>query len=319
MDIAEISDNPRLAAWYAEAARGLAADALAKMHGDMVRWLRVLDLLAAADRQGPTVVDGYVCGGVERDVAEQERIREQLFMLHPWRKGPFRLCGVPIETEWRSDLKWDRVVPHIAPLAGRVVCDIGCGSGYHLWRMVEAGARGAIGIEPYALSVVQFLVVQQVCCARPVSVLPARLEAVPPNLQAFDTVFSMGLLYHTRSPFDHLAQCKGLMKPGGELVLETLVIHGDKGAVLVPRERYAKMNNVWFIPTPATLCAWLERAGFVDIRHVDTTRTTGDEQRKTDWMTFESLDDFLDPADRNLTVEGYPAPHRAIFVMRKPA
>jgi tRNA (mo5U34)-methyltransferase len=95
-------------------------------------------------------------------------------------------------------------------------------------------------------------------------------------------------------------------------VLETLVIDGEGDRVLVPKGRYAKMRNVWFIPSLPLLENWLRRCGFERVTTVDVTRTTFEEQRSTDWMTFESLADFLDPADRDFTIEGYPAPRRAI-------
>jgi len=124
----------------------------------------------------------------------------------------------------------------------------------------------------------------------------------------------MGLLYHRRAPLDHLLQLKSFLKPNGELVLETLVIDGPEGEVLSPRGRYAKMPNVWFIPTIPTLEVWLERMGFENIRVVDVTKTTSEEQRVTSWMSFESLTDFLDPKNQNLTTEGYPAPKRAVIL-----
>jgi tRNA (mo5U34)-methyltransferase len=143
---------------------------------------------------------------------------------------------------------------------------------------------------------------------------PVGIEAVPPGLRRFDTVFSMGVLYHRRSPLDHLFDLKGLLKSGGQLVLETLVNEDAGHAVLVPEGRYAKMRNVWFIPGKSSLETWLRRAGFVDVQTIDVTATTCDEQRSTAWMTFESLADFLDPADSELTIEGHPAPRRAIVL-----
>src|SRR5512139_2504284 len=131
---------------------------------------------------------------------------------------------------------------------------------------------------------------------------------MPQNTRAFDTVFSMGVLYHRRSPFKHLAELRGALRPGGELVLETLVIEGGENQVLVPEGRYAKMKNVWFLPSPQTLVSWLHRAGFRNVRVIDVTPTTSEEQRTTDWMRFESLIDFLDPNDHSKTIEGYPAP-----------
>ncbi|MES9846545.1 MAG: tRNA 5-methoxyuridine(34)/uridine 5-oxyacetic acid(34) synthase CmoB, partial [Candidatus Sedimenticola sp. 6PFRAG5] len=148
--------------------------------------------------------------------------------------------------------------------------------------------------------------------------LPIGIEHLPANLRAFDTVFSMGVLYHRRSPIDHLMELKACLRQGGELVLETLVIEGGDGEVLVPAERYAKMRNVWFIPSPETLVGWMKRCGFYDVQIVDVTDTSTDEQRATGWMRFESLADYLDPTDPSRTVEGHPAPRRAIIVATSP-
>jgi len=123
----------------------------------------------------------------------------------------------------------------------------------------------------------------------------------------------MGVLYHRRSPIDHLYELRGALSQGGELVLETLIIEGGRGEVLVPERRYAKMRNVWFIPTVEELIHWLERVGFTKVRCLDQSVTTTDEQRVTSWMEFESLADFLDPTDPTRTIEGYPSPRRALL------
>ncbi len=62
----------------------------------------------------------------------------------------------------------------------------------------------------------------------------------------------------------------------------------------------------------------MRRAGFTDVRCVDVSHTTVEEQRSTEWMRFQSLGDFLDPSDPTRTVEGLPAPMRAVIVGRKP-
>jgi tRNA (mo5U34)-methyltransferase len=254
------------------------------------------------------------------DCDEKQRavIHQALLELHPWRKGPYEICGIALDTEWRSDLKWDRVTPHIAPLKNRIVLDVGCGNGYHLWRIAGEGASLTIGIDPTQLFNVQFEAMRHFIGRQfPVHLFPLGIEQLPENLMAFDTVFSMGVFYHRQSPFAHLHELKGALRKGGELVFETLVIEGGKGEVLVPENRYAKMRNVWFIPTTMTLKSWLKRAGFSDIELVDVSRTTVQEQRSTEWMRFESLKDYLNPDDQSLTVEGYPAPRRAIFVAQK--
>jgi tRNA (mo5U34)-methyltransferase len=236
--------------------------------------------------------------------------------MMPWRKGPFNLHGINIDTEWRSDWKWDRLLPHISDLTNRTVLDIGCGSGYHLWRMRGAGAEFVVGIDPSDLFLSQFQAIKHFNPDPKVHLLPLGVEQLP-ELNAFDTVFSMGVLYHRRSPIDFLSQLKAQLKPGGELILETLVVEGDVNTVLVPTDRYAKMRNVWFIPSTEALVLWMQRVGFKNVRVVDNDHTSLDEQRKTDWMTTESLADFLDPNDPNKTIEGYPAPLRAIIIANK--
>ena len=127
----------------------------------------------------------------------------------------------------------------------------------------------------------------------------------------------MGVLYHRTSPIDHLQTLWHSLRPGGRLILETLVVEQPTETVLVPEGRYAKMRNVWFIPSVAMLRRWLQRTGFRDVEELDVTATTGEEQRRTDWMTFESLSDFLDPNDSTRTIEGYPGPVRALLSARR--
>ncbi|GLQ29874.1 tRNA 5-methoxyuridine(34)/uridine 5-oxyacetic acid(34) synthase CmoB [Litoribrevibacter albus] len=261
--------------------------------------------------------------GKTHPISEEQRdaLRHQLKSFMPWRKGPFSVMGIDIDTEWRSDWKWDRVSPHISPLKYRYVLDVGCGSGYHCWRMAGEGASMVVGIEPSPLSNMQYWSIRHFIGANNVYMLPLTLEEVPANVAGFDTVFSMGVLYHRRSPIDHLYQLKACMKQGSELVLETLVVNAPEGTdplgySLVPEDRYAQMRNVWFLPTVETLTHWMQRVGFKDIKVVDVDQTSLEEQRTTEWMNYQSLKDFLDPDDINKTAEGYQAPTRATFVAR---
>ena len=50
---------------------------------------------------------------------------------------------------------------------------------------------------------------------------------------------------------------------------------------------------------------------------MDIDITSVEEQRATDWMTYQSLKDFLDPNDPTKTIEGYPAPMRATLIATK--
>lgn len=282
--------------------------------------------------------------------SERKQTLALLKQLMPWRKGPFQIGKsqidsiqinndkhansgstheqiqpIFIDTEWHSDWKWRRVAPHLGNLKDRRVLDVGGGSGYHGWRMAGSGAETVIIIDPSCLFYHQFMAIRHFVGAADSNAegnyrthyIPVPLEALPAHSQLFDTVFSMGVLYHRQSPFEHLQQLRGQLVNGGELVLETLVIDGDANSVLVPQDRYAQMNNVYFLPSVAALIGWLEKVGFSNVRCVDVAVTSTDEQRQTDWMTYQSLSDFLDPNDSSKTIEGYSAPKRATIIANR--
>ena len=313
------SDGP-LAAWAPLLAKQVAEGLSPARHGDLPRWEAALAALPEIAVAAVHLDRGRVGAEAPAPLAPATRdaLYEALQGLHPWRKGPYELFGMHIDTEWRSDWKWDRLAGAIAPLAGRRVLDVGCGNGYHCWRMRGAGAAEVVGVDPSPLFVLQFQALNRYLRDSAVNVLPLPLEAVPRPLPAFDTVFSMGVLYHRRSPLDHLLALRDCLRSGGELVLETLVIEGGPGMTLVPRGRYARMGNVWFLPSCETLLDWLAKTKFRDPRVVDVAVTSTAEQRRTDWMRFHSLADFLDPVDPGRTVEGYPAPRRAVVIANAP-
>ena len=318
--IAQWAQDELFSAWAEQLPGQLAAGLSQQRYGDLPRWLSALEALPDITPDAINLEAGRVgCSAGDPLPAQTlAQLREALQGLHPWRKGPFELFGVHIDTEWRSDWKWDRLAPHIGPLEGQRILDVGCGSGYHCWRMLGTGAAEVIGIDPTPLFVVQFWAIQRYLQQTGIWVLPVGIEDVPPTLRAFDSVFSMGVLYHRRSPFDHLLELRDCLRPEGQLVLETLVINGGPGDTLVPSGRYSRMGNVWFLPSCDTLLGWLEKVGYRDAQVVDVTVTGVDEQRSTEWMTFHSLRDFLDPEDPSKTIEGYPAPTRAIVTASAP-
>jgi tRNA (mo5U34)-methyltransferase len=308
-------DDTALQPWRDVLPEMIARNFNAERWGDIPRWLSCIEKLPPIETGDINLDTDTVSVSAKTILSNDTKIQLESALrgLHPWRKGPFDICDTYIDTEWRSDWKWQRLQEHIAPLAGKTVLDVGCGSGYHCWRMKGAGANLVIGIDPSPLFIVQYWALQHFLQNDRVFVVPAACEDLPQNMQAFDTVFSMGVLYHRRAPMDHLLELKQLLKPDGQLVLETLVVAGDENTVLVPGERYGRMGNVWFIPSVAALTRWLEKMRFRDIKVADICTTTTNEQRSTDWMTFQSLQDFLDPDDPSKTIEGYPAPMRAVI------
>jgi len=303
-------------AWADSLPEKISAALTPQSHGSLASWLTIVaELTPYPTTQKDLTADTVQIGGSDDlTLEQQQQLKTQLTTFHPWRKGPYNLFGIHIDTEWRSDWKWARLKDHIAPLKNRLVLDVGCGNGYHCWRMLGEQAKMVVGIDPLALNVMQFQLIRKLYGEAPIYVLPLGIEDLPENLKCFDTVFSMGVLYHRRSPIDHLLELRDCLQSGGELVLETLIIDGCLGETLLPKDRYAKMRNVWFIPSCDTLISWLERCGFTNCRIVDITATSTEEQRSTEWMQFNSLKDFLDPENPNLTIEGFPAPKRAIVI-----
>lgn len=289
-------------------------------HGDYPRWKFALDVLPDIDDVSFDLnADSITIGSASECSTDQQAfIRKQLKQFIPWRKGPFKLFDIDIDTEWRSNWKWDRLKDKIKPLEGRIVLDIGCGNGYYGWRMLGEKAKHVVGMDPTLLFLMQFLAVKEYMPNANIDVVPLGIQSLQNTPLNFDTVFSMGVIYHRRDPVEHMHQLMACLKSGGELVLETLIVEADKAIALKPEDRYAKMNNVWAIPSQKLLVEWAEQAGFVNARIIDVTTTTTEEQRKTDWMRFESLSDFLDEEDNSRTIEGYPAPIRAILLADKP-
>ncbi len=280
-------------------------------HGDHAKWAQAL---ASLPRLANPVVNYGDTVTVAGEVDEQALL-QALQQLHPWRKGPFQIGPVTIDTEWRSDWKWARVAAALGDMQGERVLDIGCGNGYFGWRMLAAGASEVIGVDPTLLFCMQHLAIQHYTGDLRNWVLPFKVEELPDTVQ-FDTVFSMGVIYHRRDPLAHTRQLAALTRNGGRVVLESLIVETD--ADLIPTERYARMRNVWRVPTVKSMQAWLREAGFGDIQVIDVSTTTEEEQRSTQWMRFESLSHALDPEDASRTVEGYPRPVRAVLMGRKP-
>ncbi|MFP4207371.1 MAG: tRNA 5-methoxyuridine(34)/uridine 5-oxyacetic acid(34) synthase CmoB [Wenzhouxiangella sp.] len=286
-----------------------------QQHGDFSRWQKQL---AALPRVEPDwrIEHGRLIAGQALD--QPEVLIDPLRGFIPWRKGPLRLAGLDIDTEWRSDFKWDRLAPQV-DLTGCRVLDVGAGNGYFGWRMLDQGAAEVIGCDPTPLFVLQHAVISRFAGPAEHHLLARRLEDLPPELADFDAVFSMGVLYHRRRALDHLADLHQRLRPGGLLVLETLMVPGDEPSLLPTPGRYAGMRNVYGLPTTPLLEQWLTDSGLEQSRCIDQTWTTSDEQRSTDWMPYHSLGEALDPDRPGLTVEGLPAPLRAIWLARRPS
>ena len=237
---------------------------------------------------------------------ENPQIEEIARMLMPWRKGPFKINNLFIDTEWRSFIKWNSLKPHLN-LEDKDVLDVGCNNGYYMFRMLEQNPKSVTGFDPSALFNLQFDFINSFIKSE-IEYKLLGVEHIPFYEKKFDTIFCMGVLYHRKDPIDMLKEVKAGLKKGGEVILDTLIIEGGGEYVLSPM-RYAKMKNLYFIPTLKALYNWIERAKFSNVEFLGKRYTTTNEQRKTEWIEGESLDSFLNK-NQTKTVEGYEPPLR---------
>lgn len=253
------------------------------------------------------------------DAESKNMLDTALLSLKPWRKGPFTVCGTHVDTEWQSFIKWNRLAPFLPDLSGKVILDVGCSSGYYMFRMLEGKPDFVLGIDPTFLFYLQFQVLNRFAKQTELGFSPIGVEALQGVEKAFDMIFCMGILYHQRYPIELLKQLKRQLRPNGTLVLETLVMNppAEDGYpwVLSPQKTYAMMPNVHFIPTLTALYSWLDTAGFKSHTLAFLEPTTTVEQRKTPWIDTYSLEQFLHPDDPSKTCEGYPGPLRAGIVL----
>jgi len=230
----------------------------------------------------------------------------------PWRTGPYDLFGELIDSEWRSQLKWNRLKIALPKLNGLTVADVGASNGYFVYQMALDGASFVVGIDPIDRCWLQFTLLQSLIQHEAVAFLPLALSHLTLMPQTFDVIVCMGVIYHQRDPIEALRTLRSALRPGGRLIIESLIVPVDGPYLLRPQKRYAKMRNAWFIPSLESLQTMLTEAGFKEIEGRSFGPITKEEQRKTPLAPYESLSDFLDPEDSSKTIEGYPAPHSGI-------
>lgn len=258
--------------------------------------------------------DTVTIGRAEELSADQRHdIRQQLKAFMPWRKGPFSVFGTDIDAEWRSERKWNRLKPHLPDLSGKTIADIGCNNGYYMFRMVPSEPRFVLGFEPSVQHYYCFKALQAMAGFDNLAVDLLGVEHVGLFKQSFDVIFLMGIIYHQSSPLHLLNDLFTALKPGGTLIVESQAIPGDEPLALFPEKTYAKAPGTYFVPTGAALKNWLLRAGFSDVELFCSHPMSSEEQRRTEWMVFESFSDYIDPHNPGLTVEGYPAPCRVFL------
>ncbi len=244
-----------------------------------------------------------------------ESIEDVARLMMPWRKGPFQIFDTYIDSEWRSNIKYNLLRKYFN-LKDKRVADIGCNNGYYLFRMQEDAPKLLVGFDPSPLFKTQFDFINHFVKSDIVYELLG-VEHLEFYEDKFDTIFCLGVLYHRSDPVSMLKSLyKGLDKEG-EVILDTFYIEGEEEICLSPASSYSKIPNIYFVPTISALKNWCLRAGFSSFEVLETSLTSSNEQRKTSWIDGESLEDFLDKDDNTKTVEGYPAPARVYIRLKK--
>jgi tRNA (mo5U34)-methyltransferase len=253
----------------------------------------------------------------EIEIEDRSLIEKNLRAFMPWRKGPFSIFDIDIDAEWRSERKWKRLLPALPNLKGKVIADIGCSNGYYMFRMASYEPKLVLGLEPSMQHYYCFQALNSMAGFTNLHADLLGVEHIGLFPDTFDVIFLMGIIYHRSSPVDVLKDICTALKPGGTLILESQAIPGDEPIALFPEKTYAKVPGTYFVPTGKCLQNWIQRAGLQEVELFCSHPMSEEEQRKTDWMVFESYNDFINPADKSLTVEGYAAPHRIFLSARK--
>ncbi len=237
--------------------------------------------------------------------------------LMPWKKGPFTVRGETLDGEWDCERKWARLSPHLGDLSGQTILDLGCNNGWYMAKLREAGAKRVVGLDPGIANYLQWELLQRERPAHGQEFYLLGVEHLPSLPRSFDSILSLGILYHHRDPFGQLRDLREALQPGGTLFLETIGIPGDGPMALLPPGPYAGMPNVYFLPSLPCLLGMLERSRFVDLQVLATSWDGSAEQRPTPWAPGPSYADVLDPRDPSRTVEGHPAPQRFLVRARR--
>jgi tRNA (cmo5U34)-methyltransferase len=186
-------------------------------------------------------------------IEQYEKIFHCVKELKPWKKGPFQIFDIYIDSEWRSDFKWNRIEssllcdPHtqqVIPiesnhniknskrnlnshnefnrisLCDKVIADVGCANGYFMYRMLSHNPKLVLGIDPNIKSFLEFQFFQKFTNFSNLKFEILQIEHLDLLPNFFDVIFCLGVLYHVSDPIAMLKKLFISMKTGSELIVD---------------------------------------------------------------------------------------------------
>lgn len=188
-----------------------------------------------------------------------------------------------------------------ASFSGKVVLDLGCGSGRHTMAMAMAGATRAHGVDLGAASLETAKSIAARAGLGNVEFRVGDALDLPYEDSTFDFIWCNGVLHHTKDMERGINELHRVLKSGSQAFL---YLYGDGGlfwysrkqmppimqqipqeytlAILtmigMPKNRFIFADN-WYVPierhtTRAALEAYLSRVGFCSLQKVIGTRPT---------------------------------------------
>jgi tRNA (mo5U34)-methyltransferase len=163
------------------------------------------------------------------------------------------------------------VLSRLGNLTGKTALDIGCWDGLYSFECERRGAvrvvasdlwewagHGAFDLAREELGSAAVPLECDVCD------LPSRLGG-----ERFDLVLFLGVLYHMRHPLLALEAVAACTKPGGKIIVDTLV--GGDLETRVPLMRFLPSDEIagdatnWWQPNVAAVCEMLADVGYEEI------------------------------------------------------
>ena len=189
---------------------GLSNDTL-KSYDEIAKMIQELPLISS---KVLVVNEDELAFGDKDELSDNEMgiLKRCVEQLKPWKKGPLNLFGIHIDTEWRSDWKWKRLQQSLPNLKDKVICDLGCGNGYFMYRMLEYNPKLVVGIDPNLHALLEFKLFSRVSGIDNIKFEYLRGDVMSSMIGAFDVVFCLGVLYHTNDPIGMLKDIHKSMK-----------------------------------------------------------------------------------------------------------